>query len=60
MHFLKERLYFPVPHLEPKIWENEKSMFKYAESIIEIVETIADVGDKSANRRSTNQDTADF
>ena len=43
-----------VGHLEPKIWQNEKWMLKYPESIIEIVKTIADVGDKSVNRRSTS------
>ena len=56
MHFLVgfEGLYFSVAHLEPEICLNEKSMFKNAESIIEIAKTIADVGDKSANRRSTS------
>ncbi len=29
-------------------------MLKNAESIIEIAKTIADIGDKSANRRDTN------
>ncbi len=52
-HFLVgfEWLYFSEAYLEPKIWQNEKSMFKNAESIIKIAKKIADIGNKSANSR---------
>ncbi len=49
-----DRSYIPVGLVEPKIWGGKESIPKNAKSILEMGYTTADIGDKSANRGSTN------
>ncbi len=55
-----EWLYFHVGPTEPKIWPKEKnrkeSILTNAKSMLKFADKIADIGDKSANRRNTNCD----
>ena len=48
--------YFSVGPVEPKIWDGKESIPKNAKSILKMDYSIADVGDKSANRGSTKWD----